>query len=75
MRTAHARRLRLRELMTQHRLQDKTVAALLGRTPAYIRQWCNGVHPVSAPLLRLLELELEYGSGCKECENRPLVGA
>jgi transcriptional regulator with XRE-family HTH domain len=58
-----AQNRRLRQLMTDHGLTDQQVGDLVHRTSAYIRELREGKHPVSAPMLRLLELELAHGRG------------
>ncbi len=63
MRTTHARRLRLNQLTRDFEISDREVAALVGRTADYVREWRLGKHPISESMLRLLELELEHGRG------------
>ena len=57
--SSRARLARLRALMDQYQLTSVAVAEILDRGPAHVRSWMAGIHPMPAPMLRLLELELK----------------
>lgn len=61
MRSPTARRQRLLQLMQAHRLTCPMVGTLLHRTADYVSMWRTGRHEMPECLLRLLELELQYG--------------
>jgi hypothetical protein len=56
---ADVRRRRFNSLMAKHALTSEKVGILLGRHPVHVRHWMSGRHPIPAPMLRLLELELQ----------------
>lgn len=69
------RNRRLRQLMADHRLTAEDVSALVHRTAAYVRELRDDKHPVSEPLLRLLELELAHGRGRELTRSPELLAA
>lgn len=61
MRTDSERRKRLNQIMVAHALNSRQIATLVHRNPECVRRYRAGLQPMPECLLRLLELELEYG--------------
>lgn len=66
-------RKRLNALMQEHGLSSAQIGELLGRHPQHVRAWRCGLHPMPAPMLRLLELELERRVKPAESAESPVA--
>lgn len=56
------RTLRLRQLMTEHKLSAKRVAKMLNRSPHTVACWRSEPQIIPCELLELLELKLAGGA-------------
>lgn len=68
MTTARARQRRLESLIADYNLSPDQVAALVGRSPKYVRDWLSGRFEMAPELLRLLELEIAHGGGIERVQ-------